>query len=59
MADVVDIGLTGCPFHTRCPLMIPGTCDVEKPRVHRLEQNHRIACHRDIDDLLEAPAAHA
>ena len=59
MADVVNIGLTGCPFHTRCPLMIPGTCDVEKPPVHRLEQDHRIARHRDIGDLLEAPVLDA
>ena len=59
MADVVDIGLTGCPFHTRCPLMIPGTCGVEKPPVHRLDQDHRITCHREIDELLEAPAARA
>ena len=59
MADVVDIGLTGCPFHTRCPLMIPGTCDVEKPPVHRLEQDHGIACHRGIDELLEAPVVNA
>ena len=58
MADVVNIGLTGCPFHTRCPLMIPGTCDVEEPPVHRLEQDHRIACHREVDELLEAPAGH-
>ena len=58
MADVVNIGLTGCPFHTRCPLMIPGTCDVEEPPVHRLEQDHRIACHRDVGELLEAPAGH-
>ena len=58
MADVVNIGLTGCPFHTRCPLMIPGTCDVTKPPVHRLEQDHRIACHREIGELMEAPAAH-
>lgn len=59
MADVVNIGLTGCPFHTRCPLMIPGTCDVEEPPVRRLEQDHRIACHRDVGELLEAPAGHA
>ena len=59
MADVVNIGLTGCPFHTRCPLMIPGICDAKKPPVHRLEQDHRIACHRDVGDLLEALAAHA
>ena len=58
MADVVNIGLTGCPFHTRCPLMIPGACDVKKPPVHRLEQDHRIACHREIGELMEAPAAH-
>ena len=59
MADVVNIGLTGCPFHTRCPLMIAGTCDVEKPPVHRLDQDHHIACHRGVDELLEAPAGHA
>ena len=58
MADVVNIALTGCPFHTRCPLMIPGTCDVKKPPVHRFEQDHRIACHREIGELMEAPAAH-
>ncbi|MCY4222962.1 MAG: ABC transporter ATP-binding protein [Thiotrichales bacterium] len=56
MADVVNIGLTGCPFHTRCPLMIPGTCDVEKPPVHRLTQDHRIACHREIDALANPPS---
>ncbi len=55
MADVVNIGLAGCPFHTRCPLMIPGTCDVEKPPVHRLAQDHRIACHREIDALADPP----
>ena len=59
MADVVDIGLTGCPFHTRCPLMIPGTCDVHRPPVHRLDQEHRIACHREVGDLMEAPAVDA
>ena len=59
MADVVDIGLTGCPFHTRCPLMIPGTCDVHRPPVHRLEQAHRIACHREVGDLMEAPVVNA
>ena len=59
MADVVNIGLTGCPFHTRCPLMIPGTCDVKKPPVHRLAQDHLIACHREVGGLLEAPSAHA
>ena len=58
MADVVNIALTGCPFHTRCPLMIPGACDVKKPPVHRLEQDHRIACHREIGELMEAPATH-
>ena len=57
MADVVNIGLTGCPFHTRCPLMIPGTCDMETPPVHRLDQGHRIACHREAGELLEARSA--
>ena len=58
MADVVNIGLAGCPFHTRCPLVIPGTCDAEAPPVHRLEQGHRIACHRGTEELREAPSLH-
>jgi len=56
MADVVDIGLSGCPFHTRCPLMIKGTCDVTVPKPHALADRHLIACHREVDELVEAPA---
>ena len=56
MADVVDITLSGCPFHTRCPVMIKGTCDVTVPAPHVLENRHLVACHRDVEELVEKPA---
>ncbi len=43
---VVEITEVGCPFHSRCPLAIPGTCDRETPPVRHLDGGHRIACHR-------------
>ncbi|NKC13712.1 MAG: dipeptide ABC transporter ATP-binding protein [Gammaproteobacteria bacterium] len=51
MADIVDIGLRGCPFHTRCPQMIEGTCDREAPPVRELDGGHVIACHQTIMQL--------
>ena len=53
MANVVDIGLQGCPFHTRCPMMIEGLCDRDRPPIHELDDNHLIACHRETEDLME------
>jgi len=50
-ASVVEIGATGCPFHKRCPLAIPGTCDRLDPPVRPLPNGHRIACHREVAEL--------
>jgi len=36
---------SGCPFHPRCPEMIPGRCEYELPREITLEAGHRVACH--------------
>ncbi|AYY13966.1 ABC transporter ATP-binding protein [Actinobacteria bacterium YIM 96077] len=37
---------TGCPFHTRCELAIPGTCDTEAPPVARFDSaGHLAYCH--------------
>ena len=47
-----DIGLQGCPFHTRCPMMIEGLCDRDRPPLHELDDNHLIACHRETEDLM-------
>ena len=35
----------GCPFHPRCPKMIAGTCDVERPAAIDIGQGRRVACH--------------
>jgi oligopeptide transport system ATP-binding protein len=37
----------GCHFHTRCPIAIPGTCDVMDPEfVDKTGKWHWAACHR-------------
>lgn len=37
---------SGCRFHTRCPLAVPGLCDVETPRMRRsLSSGAEAACH--------------
>jgi peptide/nickel transport system ATP-binding protein len=41
----------GCPFSTRCPYMIPGTCDVDLPPVRSFGEGHRILCHLDPAEL--------
>jgi oligopeptide/dipeptide ABC transporter ATP-binding protein len=35
----------GCPFFSRCPHRIPGTCDVERPPLIEMEPGIRVACH--------------
>jgi len=35
----------GCPFHPRCKLMIPGTCDTVRPDMRNTGDGHRAACH--------------
>ncbi|MCC7025091.1 MAG: ABC transporter ATP-binding protein [Thermomicrobiales bacterium] len=34
----------GCPFHTRCPEMMPGLCDVEEPALARVGPHQQAAC---------------
>ncbi len=36
---------TGCVFHTRCPLAMPGTCDVALPETTSLGDGHSVACY--------------
>ena len=50
----------GCPFTARCPLAIPGTCDVTDPPSRRvaasdasLAAEHIIACHQPVGVLAE------
>ena len=42
---------TGCPFFNRCPLAIPGTCDVTSPPKRMPSEKHVIECHREISEL--------
>jgi peptide/nickel transport system ATP-binding protein len=42
----------GCPFSTRCPYMIPGTCDVIPPPVVEPSPGHKILCHLPLETLV-------
>ena len=54
---VVELTEVGCPFFSRCPLAMPGTCDVEVPPVRDLGGGHRIECHRSADEFRHGMAA--
>ena len=47
----VEIKRVGCPFFERCPLAIPGTCDVQDPPKQEGASGHRIECHRPLAEL--------
>ncbi len=34
----------GCTFHPRCPYMIPGQCDVQRPPLDSISEGGRVAC---------------
>jgi peptide/nickel transport system ATP-binding protein len=42
---------SGCRFHTRCPFVMKGVCDVEEPPVQDLGNGHKIVCHLPIEQL--------
>ena len=35
---------TGCPFHPRCPDVIPGVCDKHEPELHSIGDEHLVSC---------------
>ncbi len=41
----------GCPFSTRCPYMMPGTCDVDLPPIRTPSPGHEILCHLSEEEL--------
>jgi peptide/nickel transport system ATP-binding protein len=49
----------GCPFRTRCPLQMPGTCEREPIPARRTPAGQTIHCHRELDELAAAQAATA
>jgi peptide/nickel transport system ATP-binding protein len=34
----------GCPFFSRCPIRIEGTCDLQRPKLEERKPNHFVAC---------------
>lgn len=34
----------GCRFHPRCPIAIPGVCDVQEPADVQVAPGHRARC---------------
>ncbi len=47
IARQVEINETGCPFYTRCPFAISGTCNESLPPVRDLGAQHSVTCHLD------------
>jgi peptide/nickel transport system ATP-binding protein len=35
----------GCPFHTRCPRVLPGLCDRVEPIPVEVDTGHTVKCH--------------
>jgi oligopeptide/dipeptide ABC transporter ATP-binding protein len=35
---------THCPFFSRCPRRMPGTCDTARPALAKIERDHAVAC---------------
>ena len=48
---VVELTEVGCPFFSRCPLAIPGTCDNVTPPIRDLGSKHKIECHRSLEEF--------
>jgi peptide/nickel transport system ATP-binding protein len=59
LTGVPDSSAEGCPFYKRCPLAIKDVCNKEPVPVRKTAGGHRIACHREIQELLEDQLAPA
>jgi peptide/nickel transport system ATP-binding protein len=42
---------SGCVFHTRCPRVMPGICEVTEPPLAEVLPGHQMRCHIPIDEL--------
>jgi peptide/nickel transport system ATP-binding protein len=56
MVPTPDQMPSGCPFHTRCPHFIPGTCDTQLPDLRIAGPGHRARCVL-VDPALSGDAA--
>ena len=43
---------SGCPFQTRCPRKLGAICETERPPERLSEDDHHIACHIPLADLV-------
>lgn len=41
----------GCRFHPRCPLAVPGLCDLDEPELLPAGDDHTAACHVTVGTL--------
>ncbi|MGH2475526.1 MAG: oligopeptide/dipeptide ABC transporter ATP-binding protein, partial [Candidatus Limnocylindrales bacterium] len=42
---------SGCVFHTRCPRVIEGLCEVTEPPLAEVEPGHLMKCHIPLEEL--------
>jgi peptide/nickel transport system ATP-binding protein len=42
---------SGCVFHTRCPRVIPGLCEITEPPLAEVEPGHLMKCHIPLEEL--------
>lgn len=40
----------GCPFHPRCSSFMQGICDLDRPKLYSLQENHKVACYLAVRD---------
>jgi oligopeptide/dipeptide ABC transporter ATP-binding protein len=45
---------TGCAFHTRCPHMMPGICNLREPPIREQAAGHQVACFLYEEDNVNA-----
>ena len=43
---------THCPFYSRCPRRMPGTCDTARPALTAAEPSHEVACFLYSSDVV-------
>jgi len=55
IARGVELTSVGCPFFNRCPLGIEdGTCEKENPPLRQPAEGHVIACHVELEQVIES-----
>ena len=55
IARGVELTSVGCPFFNRCPLGIEdGTCEMEDPPYRQPAEGHVIACHVELEQVIES-----